>query len=135
MKKILLSLFILLPLIAKDSIVIAVENEPTRLNPVFSEDHDSVLALIFSGLTRFNDDMSLEPDLAKSWTISKDRLVYEFELRNDVFWHDGVKFSAKDVEFTLNTLLDKKLLAPSKDNFKDIKKVEVLSDTKVRITL
>ncbi|WP_297194423.1 ABC transporter substrate-binding protein [uncultured Campylobacter sp.] len=135
MKKILLILFILLPLIAKDSIVIAVENEPTRLNPVFSEDHDSVLALIFSGLTRFNDDMSLEPDLAKSWTISKDGLVYEFELRNDVFWHDGVKFSAKDVEFTLNTLLDKKLLAPSKDNFKDIKKVEVLSDTKVRITL
>lgn len=119
----------------QDTIIIAVENEPLRLNPLFSEDHDSALALIFSGLTRFDENMNIRPDLAKSWTISKDGLVYEFDLRDDVFWHDGVKFSAEDVEFTLKSLLDKRLNAPTKVNFKDIKDVEILSDTKIKITL
>ncbi len=129
--------FILLPLVllAKDSIVIAVQNEPSRMNPIFSEDHDSVLALVFSGLTRFDENMNLKPDLAKSWQISKDGLSYEFELRADVFWHDGVKFSAKDVEFTLKSLLNKRLLSPLRENFKDIKSIELLSDTRLRIRL
>lgn len=50
-------------------------------------------------------DLDLEtgkfvPMLAKSWTISDDGLVYTFELRDDVTFHNGEKFTADDVVFT-----------------------------------
>ncbi len=87
--------------IPKDTLIIAVENEIARINPAYSEDHDAVINLVFSGLTRFDENMSLKPDLAKSWDVSKDGLVYDIFLRDDVLWHDGVKFSADDVKFSI----------------------------------
>lgn len=85
----------------KDMLIIAVENEIARINPAYSEDHDAVINLVFSGLTRFDENMSLKSDLAKSWDVSKDGLVYDIFLRDDVLWHDGVKFSADDVKFSI----------------------------------
>jgi len=131
----LLFLSFVFALSPKDTIIIAVENEPKLINPVFSEDHDAAISLIFSGLTRFDENMNLQADLAKEWSLSKDGLVYDFVLRDDVFWHDGEKFSAKDVEFTLKALKDPKLNAPTKVNFQDIKSVEVFDDTHIRIIL
>lgn len=119
----------------KDTIVVAVENQIERINPLFSEDHDASIGLIFSGLTRFDEAMNLKPDLAKSWTISQDGLTYSFELRDDVLWHDGVKFSAKDVEFTLKAVNDSKLNSPIKANFEMITEIKVLDDTHIIIKL
>lgn len=126
------TLFALTP---KDTIVVAVENESTLINPVFTEDHDAAIGLIFSGLTRFDENMQIQPDLAKSWQISKDGLKYSFVLRDDVVWHDGVKFSAKDVKFTLESLQSPKLNAPSKVNFDAIKSIKIIDDTHIEITL
>ncbi|TQR59650.1 ABC transporter substrate-binding protein [Campylobacter troglodytis] len=119
----------------KDTIIIAVENQIDRINPIFSEDHDASIGLIFSGLTRFDEDLSLKPDLASSWKISKDALEYDFELRADVFWHDGVKFSAKDVEFTLKAINNSKFNSPLKANFDMIKEIKIIDDTHIKITL
>ncbi|WP_291950455.1 ABC transporter substrate-binding protein [Campylobacter sp.] len=127
-----LNLFAVTP---KDTIVIAVENEPDRINPLFSEDHDVAIGLVFSGLTRFDENMSLAPDLATSWKVSKDGLMYEFSLRDDVLWHDGVKFSAKDVEFSINALKDKKLNSPSKVNFDAVKEIKIIDDYNINIIL
>jgi ABC-type transport system substrate-binding protein len=43
---------------------------------------------------------SFEPDLAESYEISDDNLVYTFHLREGVTWHDGEPFNAEDVMFT-----------------------------------
>lgn len=137
-KKLLLCLISILCLQAatpKDTIIVAVENEPDRINPVFSEDHDAAIGIVFSGLTRFDEEMRIAPDLAKSWKISPDGLIYEFNLRDDVLWHDGVKFSAQDVEFTLNSLKNPKLNAPTKVNFEMIETIKVLSPTQIQIKL
>lgn len=114
----------------KDTLIIAVENEAPKINPAYSEDHDAVIGLIFSGLIRFDENMKAKPYLAKSWSISKDGLVYELELRDDILWHDGAKFSAKDVKFSLEAFKDPKNNAEIYVNFKDIKKIEILSDYK-----
>ncbi|HEC1786751.1 TPA: ABC transporter substrate-binding protein, partial [Campylobacter lari] len=66
---------------------------------------------------------------------SKDGLVYEFTLRDDVLWHDGAKFSAKDVEFSINALKDEKLNSPSKVNFDAVKEVKIIDDYRLSITL
>ncbi|WP_348518693.1 ABC transporter substrate-binding protein [Campylobacter sp. CCS1377] len=134
---VLFSIFVLnsQALTPKDTIVVAVENEPKRINPIFSEDHDAAIALIFSGLTRFDEKMNIKPDLAKSWKISKDGLVYEFDLREDVLWHDGEKFSAKDVKFSLEAFKNKKLNTPVWVNFEMIEDIKIINDYKIKITL
>ncbi|MGX3009945.1 ABC transporter substrate-binding protein [Helicobacter sp. 23-1044] len=119
----------------KDTIIIAVENQSERLNPLFSEDHDESLLLIFSGLIRFDENMRAQGDLAKFWEISKDGRIYDFYLREGVKWHDGAKFSAKDVAFTLQSLLDSALNSPLKANFEMIDKVQIINDFHIKITL
>jgi len=46
------------------------------------------------------------PNLAMSWDISDDNLVYTFHLREDVKWHDGEPFDSSDVKFTFDAILD-----------------------------
>lgn len=121
--------------ISKDTLIVAVENEISRINPAYSEDHDAVINLVFSGLTRFDENMSLKPDLAKSWDVSKDGLVYDIFLRDDVLWHDGVKFSADDVKFSLEAFKNPKNNSSVYVNFEDIKSVEILNPSHLKITL
>ncbi len=50
---------------------------------------------------------TIEPELATSWTWSKDNLNLTFKLRSGVKWHDGVAFTAKDVKCTFDLLQGK----------------------------
>ena len=82
---------------------------PQRINPVFSDGGQSaggqtdgdLVALIFSGLTSTAGDGSPRPDLAERWEITPDGRAYTFFLRSDVQWHDGHRFDAGDVAFTI----------------------------------
>ncbi|AXP09358.1 ABC transporter substrate-binding protein [Campylobacter hepaticus] len=121
--------------ISKDTLIVAVENEISRINPAYSEDHDAYINLVFSGLTRFDENMDLKPDLAKSWNVSADGLIYDIFLRDDVLWHDKVKFSADDVKFSLDAFKNPKNNSSVYVNFEDIKNVEVLNPYHVKITL
>lgn len=47
------------------------------------------------------DGETLHPDLATSWEISDDGLVYTLKLREGVVFHDGEPFTAEDVKYTL----------------------------------
>ena len=55
-----------------------------------------------------NDDLELELDLAESYTVSEDGLVFEFVLKKNVLWHDGEAFTARDVVFTYDLILNPK---------------------------
>lgn len=138
MKKLIAALLCLCSLLwatPKDTLVVAVENEPSRLNPIFSEDHDVAMGIVFSGLVRFDEKMRVLPDLAKSWSISQDGLVYEFELQEGVKWHDGREFGADDVIFTLQAIENKKNNSPLRVNFEMISKIEKINSNQIRITL
>ena len=119
----------------RDTLVVAVENEPDRVNPIFSEDHDAAIGIIFSGLVRFDKERKPIADLAESWKMSTDGLVYDFVLKKGIKWHDGKEFSAEDVEFTLNAVRNPKFNSPLSVNFEMIKKIEVLSPNRLKITL
>ncbi|CCM11634.1 ABC transporter substrate-binding protein [Helicobacter heilmannii] len=138
MLRLLLACLLTLPLFAatpKDTLVIGVENETARINPLFDEDHDSALDFVFSGLIRFSPDMQIQPDLATSWEKSADGLNWVFHLRKGVLWHDGKPFSAQDVKFTLEQAQNPKLNAPARANFSEIKSVQVLDPYTLKITL
>jgi peptide/nickel transport system substrate-binding protein len=50
----------------------------------------------------------IEPDLAESWTVSPDGLVYTFKLRKGVTFHDGTPFNAEAVKFNFDRMADEK---------------------------
>lgn len=82
---------------------------PQFINPLlahYNQVDQDLNALIFKGLTRFDGQGNLEPDLAKSWTTSEDGLVYVFKLRSDIRWQDNRPFTADDVIFTVNLMQD-----------------------------
>ncbi|MGQ0571231.1 MAG: ABC transporter substrate-binding protein [Armatimonadota bacterium] len=82
--------------------------EPGHLNPVIRVFNvDPTMSTIYSALLRQNLDLSMRPDLAESWTVSKDGLTYTFRLARNVTWHDGKPFSADDVRFTFTQVLPK----------------------------
>ena len=85
--------------------------EPSLLNPVLSTDSASsgVEGAIFSGLIKFNAKLEVVPDLCERWTTSKDGKTWDFYLKAGVVWHDGVEFTAEDVAFTFNAILNPKV--------------------------
>ena len=56
---------------------------------------------LFDGLLRVSKfgDGKLTPMLAKSWNVSSDGKTITLNLRDDVKWHDGKKFTSEDVKF------------------------------------
>lgn len=60
--------------------------------------------LIYDPLVGLGEDGEIEPRLARSWEHSPDGREWTFHLRSDVRWHDGERFDAGDVAFTLRTM-------------------------------
>lgn len=54
-----------------------------------------------------NSEASISPELATSWAWSPDNLKLTFKLREGVKWHDGMRFTARDVKCTMDLLQDK----------------------------
>ena len=92
-------------------LVLSLGGEVSVMNPILSTDTTSsaIEGVIFSGLVKVDKNLDFVPDLAKSWKVSKNGLVWTFNLRKDVYWHDGRKFTADDVKFTFDTILDPKI--------------------------
>jgi oligopeptide transport system substrate-binding protein len=77
--------------------------EPEQLDPgfVMESEGGEVLATTFERLLNFNpEDMTLQPGVATSWTVSDDGLTYTFRLRPDAKWSDGVAITAHDFEYS-----------------------------------
>lgn len=87
----------------KDSAVIGMTLEPPGLDPTTGAAAaigEIVHFNILEGLTRINENGSVAPLLAESWSIEPDGKSYTFKLRRGVKFHDGEEFDASDVRFS-----------------------------------
>lgn len=78
-----------------------------RLNPLFDLNNPAdrdVDRLLFSSLIKFDSRGVPYPDLAESWGVSPDGIIYNVTLRANTFWHDGMPVTSDDVLFTLSLL-------------------------------
>ncbi|MFH1362441.1 MAG: peptide-binding protein [bacterium] len=100
-------------------LVMSLLGEVSILNPILSTDTSSsaVEGTIFNGMTKVNEELEVIPDLAKSWEVSTDGKLWTFQLRRDVSWHDGQSFTAHDVVFTFNSILDPKVNSVRRSDF------------------
>ena len=123
---------------AKNSLIMGMVLEPPHLDPTAGAAaaiDEVVYANVFEGLTRIDKNGVVKPALAKSWDISKDKKVYTFHLHQGVKFHDGSKFNADDVVFSLNRARSDNSVNAQKALFKPIKSVEKKDDDTVVITL
>ena len=87
----------------KSSITLAMALEPPGLDPTTGAAAaiaQITLYNVYEGLTRINQDATVSPMLAESWTISDDGKTYTFKLVKGVKFHDGTDFDSGDVKFT-----------------------------------
>jgi peptide/nickel transport system substrate-binding protein len=100
----------------------AVLDAPKTINPILPDNAASADAvrLIFNGLTRFDTNGVLQPDLATAWTISPDGKTYSFKLRHGVRWHDGVPFTSQDVAFTVTAIQNPDTRSPLRPNWQGV---------------
>lgn len=115
------------------------------LDPAFSKDISDIWATnqLFNGLVQMDEKLNIQPCIAKSWTISEDALTYSFSLRPDVFFHKHRLFgkdstrtvNAKDFEYSLNRLIDKKVASPGGWVLDKVERFKAINDTLFQIQL
>ena len=88
--------------------------EPDNLNPFIgylAADYE-IYYLNYDMLVDYDAaTLTLRPDLAVSWSHSADGLTWTFKTRHGVKWQDGVPFTARDVAFTYDYIIDNQLSA------------------------
>ena len=97
----------------------------TRINPAMDE-HGEINILIFDGLTAHDGDNKVVPALAKSWEYDEATYTYTFHLEEDVKWHDGEPFTANDVKFTIETIMDPENGSENAPNYEDVEEITVI---------
>ncbi|MEO6445833.1 MAG: ABC transporter substrate-binding protein [Gemmatimonadaceae bacterium] len=124
------------PVTAGGVLRIALINDPI-FNPVIAPDLGSVMLnkVLFPGLVRPDEQLRPVPDLAESWEASDDGLSYTFKLRPGVVWHDGVPFSAHDVKFTFDQIIDLDSGSRLRSDFAAVDGTDVLDSLTVRFRL
>lgn len=118
-----------------DTIIDCLSGQPSILIPMLASDSAShgVAGLIFNGLVKYDTDLTITGDLAESWVVSEDGLEITFNLRKGVKWHDGVEFTADDVKFGFETIINENTLTAYKEDYLQVKKVEVIDKYTFRV--
>lgn len=92
-------------------LVAAIAGEPDQLDPHMTTSYFSfqVLENVYDTLVEPDENLQMQPALAQSWELSDDQLTWTFELRDDVTFHDGSEFTADDVLYSYNRIIDGEL--------------------------
>ncbi len=119
-----------------DTVRIALREPIIGVDSYFDPKEETTLSVraVFDTLIFYDEqDGVMKPLLAKSWRRVDERTL-EFELRDDVKWHDGKPFSARDVVYTINWLIDPNNKLRFTSNYKWVESVVSPAPGLVRIT-
>ncbi len=118
------------------SLTEGVVGAPRFINPLLatSDTDRDLTTLIYSGLMKIDDQGKLIPDIAESYTVTEDELSYVFTIKDNVYFHDGVKLTVDDVIFTIEKAQDPELKSPREANWVGVK-VERIDDKTVAFNL
>ena len=85
-----------------ESLVLHIDSGPVSLDPAFATGAKSIqyIQQIFSGLTGFDKDGYLQPDIADTWLISEDAHTYTFTIKDNATYHSGRKVTSIDIQYS-----------------------------------
>jgi peptide/nickel transport system substrate-binding protein len=122
---------------------ITLNQEPDNLNPYYTglRAAYTIAQTIFNGLWVVDLDGNFQPELAaevptiQNGGVSADGKTITIKLRPDVLWADGQPFSAADLQFTWEAIMNPKNTTLGKSAYGRIAAVTVQDDHTVQITM
>ena len=101
------------PAAAKITLKLGWVNDPDNLNPFIGYESSAfeIWHLNYDLLVGYAPDGSPRPELADSWETSADDLTWTFHLHPGITWQDGQPFTATDVAWMYNYIVDNKMAA------------------------
>jgi peptide/nickel transport system substrate-binding protein len=119
------------------TLMVGLADDPPELDPHRTSSNASrtVLHNIFATLLEVDENLGLQPELARAWEVSDDGLVYTFHLRDDVTFHDGTRFDAEAVRYNFHRMTDPTFGSARAGELAFVDVVEVIDDYVVRVTL
>lgn len=109
---------------------------PRFINPLLAisnADRD-LTELIYSGLMKATPSGELIPNLAKEYKISEDGLVYDFKLKDEIFFHDNKPITTDDIEFTIKASQDSVIKSPKRANWDGVQ-IKKINDKEIQFVL
>jgi peptide/nickel transport system substrate-binding protein len=123
------------PKAAKDTVVIALQGEPSTLDPQFADDGNmrAVTENVFEPLLSI-DGKTLKPVvcLAESYkTVNP--TTWEFKLRKNAKFQNGDPLTVDDVVFSVMRQIDPKFKSQIARNFRTLKEAKKVDDSTIHI--
>ena len=125
---------LLITYLSASTLNLSMNSSPSRLNPILANDSASseISDWLFNGLFKYDKNGNPIVDLAQSYEF-KDQTTLIIKLKENVLWHDNTKFTAKDVIFTYEKIIDPKVFNSIKSNFQQVKSVKALDDYTIEV--
>ncbi len=117
------------------TLTIAKPDEPGSLDVRYETGNLSPMHVIMQSLLSYDQDFEYKPMLAEGFFFSDDGMAVTFELREGVKFHNGDPFTAKDVKFTIDWVIDPANAAHNRDLYATIDEVEIVDDYTVTVHL
>ena len=99
---------------------VGIQQDIDSLNPFlgFSLASTDLFRAIYPTLTTYGPrDFTPEPELARDWQVSPDRLTWTFHIRPGVRWSDGQPVTARDAAYTYNRMMTDPAANTANGNF------------------
>lgn len=112
--------------------------QPDTYNPLTTTDNETALRLselIFESLVYIDHRGEVQGRLAESWKVFNGNKRIVFTLRKGIKWHDGIAFSANDVKFTYDAVMNPLSDVPAdrRKALDVVESIKVLSDNVIKI--
>ena len=138
--------------LASDQVFVLPGSDPPTMDPHLSGDSTSAeyVVEIYSGLMAYDNELNLIPDLAESYEVSDDGVVYTFKLRDNAVFQDGKPITAEDFKWSLERACDPATGSPTADTYlgdivgcraklqgeaDEVKGVVVVDDSTLQLTI
>ncbi len=108
-------------------------SEFDTLNPITTQSLEMqyISKLIYKSLVEITQDFNIKPGIAKEWSKTGEK-EYIIKL-DDVMWQNGSMVTARDVEFTINTI--KETDSIYKPNVEVIEKIDIIDNKTIKLEL
>lgn len=122
--------------VVNNSIMTLAISDVDTLNPLRTKrlHLSNVLKLVYEPLFSYDEQNQLEPVLVEQW-MKRDELTWIIRLRDDVIWHNGEDFTADDVKYTIDLLINNEIDSIYKSNVTNISSVESMDEKTIVLTL
>jgi len=127
-----------------NSVIVGMTHEPSQFNPILIADPNfegPPSSCMFDTLWEIRPDGKFYPNLAakvptqENGGISPDFLTWKIELKKGVKWQDGKPFTASDVEFTYQQIMNPKNIVRQRNGFDQIVEFKVIDDHNIEFKL